>query len=203
MGRVTNDALNIRSGPSLDAGVVRTTYSRHTVEVSNVVTGDPVNGDDRWFQIGTEQFASAAFLEPFVPPDFPEAYAGRWLDVNLTGFYAVAYEWDVPKYAAIITAGRGDRTPKGVFEVLYRVRNETMDSATVGIPEGDPEYYYLENVEFTQYFKWGGYAVHGNYWTNTPDFGRFSSNGCVGLMNRDAAWFWEFLDVGSVVSIHF
>jgi lipoprotein-anchoring transpeptidase ErfK/SrfK len=78
-----------------------------------------------------------------------------------------------------------------------------MDSATVGFPEGHPKYYYLDDVEYTQYFKYGGYAVHGNYWTAPPNFGRFSSNGCVGLMNQDAAWLWEFLDVGSVVSIHF
>jgi hypothetical protein len=42
MGRVTNDVLNIRSGTNLDSGIAGTTYARHTVEISDVVTGDPV-----------------------------------------------------------------------------------------------------------------------------------------------------------------
>jgi lipoprotein-anchoring transpeptidase ErfK/SrfK len=83
------------------------------------------------------------------------------------------------------------------------VFNEIMDSETVGIPEDHPEYYYLENVHFTQYFLWGGYAIHENYWSSPAAFGRFSSNGCVGLMYDDAEWFWNFLDVGSDVHIHF
>jgi hypothetical protein len=153
--------------------------------------------------IGDGRFVTAAYVEPFVAPEIEQGYEGHWIDVNLTGFYAIAYDSWNPRYAAIITAGRGERTPKGVFEILYRVRSETMDSATVDIPPGHPEYYYLENVEFTQYFKYGGYAIHGNYWTEPQNFGAFSSNGCVGLMNRDAEWFWNYLDVGSTVSIHF
>ncbi|MDW8006847.1 MAG: L,D-transpeptidase, partial [Thermomicrobium sp.] len=34
-------------------------------------------------------------------------------------------------------------------------------------------------------------------------FGGFTSNGCVGLLNSDAEWFWNFLTIGSVVSIHY
>jgi hypothetical protein len=203
IGRVTTEMLNIRTEPRLDASIANTTFARHTLIISDVVDGDPVNEDSRWFRVGTDQYVTAAFVEPFIAPEIEHGYQGRWLDVNLTGFYAIGYDGTLPRYAAIITAGRGERTPKGVFEILYRVRSETMDSETVGIPPGDPEYYYLENVEYSQYFKYGGYAVHGNYWTAPHNFGAFSSNGCVGLMNKDAAWFWEFLEVGSTVSVHF
>ena len=106
-------------------------------------------------------------------------------------------------YVAVIAAGRDGKTPLGVFSVQAQVRSETMDSATVGIPPGAPGYYYLENVEFTQYFLDGGYAVHGNYWTPEDRFGNFTSNGCVGLMNQDAEVFWNWMNVGDVVSIHF
>ena len=203
MGRVNNDSLNIRSGPNLEAEIARTTYSRHTLQIFDVVVGDSVNSDNRWFLVGDSQYVSAAFIEPFEAPAPPETFEDFWIDVNLTSFYAVVYHWDTPRYGAIITAGRGDRTPKGVFQVIYRVPSDTMDSATVGIEEGDPEYYYLEDVRYVQYFKEGGYAVHGNYWSDPWNFGQFSSNGCVGLMNRDAEWFWELTDVGSHVSIHF
>jgi hypothetical protein len=130
-------------------------------------------------------------------------FPGTWVDINLETFYATAYENDVPVYAAIITAGRDGRTPIGQFQVNRRVLNETMDSATVGIPEGDPEYYFLEDVSYTQYFLAGGYAIHENYWSSPAAYGRFSSNGCVGLLYDDAAWFWGFLDIGSHVHIHF
>src|SRR5690606_19564080 len=130
-------------------------------------------------------------------------YSGRWLDVNLSNFYAIGYEGSRPVYAAIITAGRDGKTPVGTFNVMYRVRNETMDSATVGIPKGHPNYYYLENVQFTQYFKSGGYAMHQNYWTPKSAFGGFGSNGCVGFLLPDAEWMWGFLSNGSAASIHY
>jgi hypothetical protein len=32
-------------------------------------------------------------------------------------------------------------------------------------------------------------------------FGAFSSNGCIGLLNQDAAWFWSFAVIGTPVHI--
>jgi lipoprotein-anchoring transpeptidase ErfK/SrfK len=145
----------------------------------------------------------ALYLDPMLLPAAPQIYGGHWVDVNLSEFYAVAYDGSTPVHVAIITAGRDGRTPLGVFNVISRVRSETMDSSTVGFPPGHPEYYYLENVEFTQYFFGGGYALHGNYWTAEANFGRFSSNGCVGLMHADAEFFWNWLYIDSVVSVHF
>ncbi len=203
MGRVNNGSLNIRSEPDIDADVVSTTYAGHTLQIYDVVQGYPVDGDDRWFQVGSNEYVAGALMEPFVASTPPETFEDMWLDVNLSNFYAVVYNWGTPRYGAIITAGRGDRTPIGTFQVMYRVPSDTMDSATVGIEEGDPEYYYLEDVRYVQYFKDGGYAVHGNYWSEPQNFGRFSSNGCVSLKNHDAEWVWELTDVGSVVNIHF
>lgn len=200
MAVVTAGELNIRAEPRIDAEILETTYARHTLTVYESVTNIPE--DSRWYRVGDGRYVAAAYVEPFAAPEPPETFEGRWVDVNLSTFYATAYEGDTPVYSALITAGRGDRTPRGTFWIFYRVRNETMDSATVGIPEGDPEYYYLENVEYTQYFKKGGFALHGNYWTPPDQFGAFSSNGCIGLMNDDAAWFWDFFAESGLVNIH-
>lgn len=201
MGIVEATELNVRSAPTADASILTTTFARHTVTVYDVVT----NPDDGglWYRIGDGRYVSAAFVAPFAAPPPDETFAGHWVDVNLSSFYAIAYDGDTPIYSAIITAGRDDRTPLGVYNIFYRVRDETMDSATVGIPKGDPEYYYLEHVMYTQYFKAGGFALHGNFWTPRSQFGGFSSNGCIGLMDADAHWFWRFLDEGSTVSIHY
>jgi hypothetical protein len=204
MGVVTGETLNIRAAPRLGAPIVGATYHRHLVTILDRVTGDPLVGVSLWYRIGPERYVSAADIEPFVPPVPPETYDGHWVDVNLSQFYAVAYDGDQPVYAAIITAGReDDQTPHGVFQIFYRVREETMDAATVGIPEGHPDYYRYEHVQFAQYFQAGGYALHQNYWTPPEQFGSFSSSGCIGLLESDAAWFWEFLANGSTVSIHF
>jgi len=201
MGVVEATELNIRAAPSLDAPVLTTTFARHTVSVYELVT----NADDggRWYRIGEGRYVSAEYVAPFVAPSPPETFDGHWVDVNLSSFYAIAYDGDTPVYSAIITAGRDDRTPLGTYNVFYRVEDETMDSATVGIPKGDPEYYYLEHVMYTQYFKAGGFALHGNYWTPPSQFGGFTSNGCIGLLDADAGWLWRFLGEGSTVNIHF
>ncbi len=200
MGVVTAVELNIRDAPSLNASIVTTTFERHTVTVYELVAS-PDDGD-LWYRVGAGRYLSAWYVEPFAAPPPKETYAGHWVDVNLTEFYAIAYDGPTPVYAAIIAAGRDGKTPIGEFHVFYRVEDEVMDSATVGIPKGDPEYYYLENVLYTQYFKEGGYAIHGNYWTPPSQFGGFTSNGCVGLMNHDAGWFFQFLSEGSMINIH-
>ncbi|HET7034142.1 MAG TPA: L,D-transpeptidase family protein [Thermomicrobiaceae bacterium] len=202
VGIVTADSLNIRSAPQLDAGVVGTTYKRHPVEIQDIVDGDSVNGVTVWYKIGDGQYIAAGWVEPFVPDKPPATYSGHWVDVSLSNFYAVAYDGERPVYAAIITAGRDGKTPTGVYQIFSRVEDETMDSATVGIPKGAPGYYYLEHVMYTQYFKADGYAVHGNWWTDPSNYGGFTSNGCVGLQNSDALWFWNFLSIGSTVQIH-
>lgn len=203
MGEVIGGALNIRSEPSLSAAIVGATYSRYPVTIYDIVPGEAVDGVPVWYKIGEGRYIAAAWVKPLVPVPPPQTYSGNWVDVNLSTFHAVAYEGERPIYAAIITAGRGDRTPPGVYQIFQRVRYETMDSATVGFPPGHPEHYYLENVEFTQYFKADGFAIHGNYWTAPGGFGVFSSNGCIGMMNHDAEWFWNFLGIGSVVAIHY
>ncbi|HET9015631.1 MAG TPA: L,D-transpeptidase family protein [Thermomicrobiaceae bacterium] len=203
VGVVTTDSLNIRSAPSVNAPVVGTTYARHPIMIDGVVQGDAVGGIPVWYEVGQGQYVAAAYVSPFVPSPPPQTFSGHWVDVNLSQFYAVAYDGSQPVYAAIITAGASDNpTPTGVYQVLERVPNATMDSATVGIPKGSPGYYYLTNVLFTQYFKSGGYALHQNWWTPPGNFGNYSTHGCVGLLLPDAQWFWNFLSIGSTVSIH-
>jgi hypothetical protein len=203
IGVITASSVNIRQAPSVQSTIVGTTYNRHPMILQGMVAGDEIGDIPAWYKLGENRYIAAAWMAPFIAPTPPRTYSGRWVDVNLTHFYAVGYEGNIPVYAATLTAGRDGRTPLGEFQVLRRVRNETMDSATVGIPQGHPEYYYLENVQYTQYFRDGGYAMHENYWSHPSAFGRFSSNGCIGLLLNDARWFWDFLSIGSRIHIHF
>ncbi|HEX5166138.1 MAG TPA: L,D-transpeptidase family protein [Thermomicrobiales bacterium] len=203
MGFVSTDALGVRSEPATASPNVDVIYNRRPVEIHGIVRGTVVEGTDAWYIVGDNTYVSAAYIDPLVLQAPPQTFGGHWVDVSLSSFYAVAYDGDTPVYVAIIAAGRDGKTPTGVFQVQYQVRSEIMDSATVGIPPGAPGYYYLENVEYTQYFLAGGYALHGNYWTPEANFGGFTSNGCVGLMNQDAAFFWDWMYPGDDISIHY
>ena len=202
-GKVSTDAVSVRSAPRNDAPAMDVAYSRHPIVIYAIVKGDVREGTDAWYLTDNYGYVPAVYVAPLVLNPPPQTFGGHWVDVNLSQFYAVAYNGSTPAYVAIITAGRDGKTPLGTFNIQSQVRREIMDSATVGIPHGSSGWYYLENVEYTQYFLAGGYALHGNYWTPESSFGNFTSNGCVGLMNTDAAFFWNWLNIGDVVTIHY
>ncbi len=153
--------------------------------------------------------------EPYRPPaprDGPQADANwvglpgeRWIDVNLSTQRVHAMVGNQVVYTAPATTGkRGWATPTGTFRIFSRVYNETMDSATLGIPRNSPEGYYLTNIYFTQYFANGGYALHSNYWQPDSAFGNYpTSHGCVGMRYNDAKFFWEFATYGTRVNVHY
>jgi hypothetical protein len=161
-----------------------------------------VNGEDgaRWYRTDAGNFvpAEAVFI-----PERVEDFTGRWLDVDLNSPARVtAYEGDaeVGSFLAIKGTGRWP-TPTGVFTILRRVANETMNSDSIGIPRLGPGGYHLTNVLFTQYFTGDGSSFHYNYWSSA--WGYPGSHGCLGLTYGDSAWLWEWAHVGTPVVIHY
>ncbi len=128
----------------------------------------------------------------------------HWIDVNLTQQTATAYVGRTPVYVARVSTGKpGWETPTGTFYIGRRVYNETMDSATIGVPRTSPEGYYLTDIYFTQYFTANGVALHYNWWAPRSVFGRQpTSHGCVGMDWADAAFFWTFATSGTPVVVH-
>jgi L,D-transpeptidase catalytic domain/PASTA domain len=127
-------------------------------------------------------------------------FAGRWIDVNLSALTATAYNGSTAVYTALVTAGKkGFATPTGTFTIYNQVRMTDMQSA----PDStDP--YYVKDVEYVQYFKSGGFAIHANYWQPTSVFGHsFTSHGCVSMTTKNALYFWNFADIGTPVYIHY
>ncbi|MGH2355385.1 MAG: L,D-transpeptidase, partial [Chloroflexota bacterium] len=91
-------------------------------------------------------------------------------------------------------------TPPGVFAIQQRIYNETMDSRSIGIPPGHPDFYRLENVLYTQYYTNRGHAIHYAWWHN--NFGHPMSHGCVNLRLSTARWFWNWAGIGTTVIVH-
>jgi lipoprotein-anchoring transpeptidase ErfK/SrfK len=128
----------------------------------------------------------------------------RWIDVNLSRQWVTAMQGDTPVRGIPATTGKpGFGTPVGTFTIFSRVFNETMDSATTGIPRNSAEGYYLKDIYYTQYFADGGYALHTNYWQPGSVFGAYpTSHGCVGMRQADAQFLWEFATFGTKVHVH-
>ncbi len=203
MAMVLSESANVRSAPTTDAPVVTELHAGWPVALYGAETGEDAAGTDLWFRTWSGNYVSAATVGPFVAPQPAETFAGHWVDVDLTTKYAIAYIDATPVFAAITITGKpGFETPTGTFSIFRRVELDTLDSATTGIPNGDPESYRLENVPYVQYFADGGFALHANYWSDPWEYGYARSHGCVNLMEEDAAWFWQFLSIDSTVSIH-
>jgi hypothetical protein len=204
IGTVLSALANVRALPVMDAEVVDVLHGGWPVAIYGAALGDTVADTELWYQVSGGGYVSAALIAPFEPLAREATYSGHWVDVDLTRNVAIAYINDVPVNAVTVITGKaGFETPVGAHTIFARVESETLDSATVGIPKGDPEYYYLPDVPYTQYFATGGFAIHSNYWSDPWQFGTDSSHGCVNMLPEDAAWFWWFLDIGSVVNVHY
>lgn len=130
----------------------------------------------------------------------PAPYTGRWVDVNLTTLRATAYTGTKAGYSARVTTGKpGYATPTGTYFIFSRVRIQDMESQP-----GDAEHYLVKDVQYVQYFRGGGFALHANYWQPPSVFGRANtSHGCVGMVLADAAYFWSFASSGTPVYVHY
>jgi hypothetical protein len=182
-----------------------------------VVITAALRGEDgeQWYRTAEGDYVAASALSfdprpagprpaPFLAPTVPvRTFPGRWLDVSLTEpARLTAYEGTQPVRTMLVIKGVGRwQTPTGVFSIVRRVANETMDSATIGIPRNARGGYYLPNVLFTQYFTDAGHSLHYNYWSSM--FGYAGSHGCLGLTYADSAFLWGWATTGTPISIHY
>ncbi len=129
----------------------------------------------------------------------------HWVDVNLSEQVTVAMRGSEIARVILVTTGQpGWETPAGRFHVVYRVADERMTSAALGIPRDSPDGYDLDHVLYTQYFTDQGHALHDNYWRPLSVFGHeATSHGCVGMVESDALFLWSFVGNGSLVNIHY
>ena len=131
-----------------------------------------------------------------------DSYSGRWLQANLLPTTkVVAYEGQTAVRAMYALRGIARfPTPTGVFSILRRVPNETMDSMTLGIPHDSPYGYLVKNVLYTQYFTPDGASLHDNDWSS--NFGGVGSHGCLGLSLGDSKWLWDWAAIGTPVIVN-
>ncbi len=139
-------------------------------------------GDWDWYQVGINQWVKQTNVARILPTPRPEgATTHRWVSIDLYEQVIIAYDGDRPVFASLVSSGLPQwSTNEGVFNVWLPLERTEMSGS-----EGQPDFYYLEDVTNTLYFD-GPIALHGTYWHNS--FGYRHSHGCVNLSLIDSDW---------------
>jgi LysM repeat protein len=110
----------------------------------------------------------------------------KWIDVDLSQQRVVAYEGETPVRSFIIASGLpGTPTVTGTFRIWAKVPVQDM----YGGNRAAGDYYYIEDVQWVQYF-YQDYAFHAAPWNN--NLGRPGSRGCINMRTEDARWLYDW-----------
>jgi len=181
----------------IDDKFAYTTNLGHNVPI---LVHDRVQAPDgtTWYRVDNGYLAESSVRLPRTPT---QTFSGRWLDADLQEpAMLTAYNGDQMVMNTLAIKGTiANQTPTGVFHILRRVQDETMDSGTLGVDPHGPGGYHLEHVLNTQYFTNDGASIHYNYWSS--NFGYSGSHGCLGLDLEDSQFLWNWADIGTPVVI--
>ncbi len=169
-------------GPPSPAG--RTFYR---YELVSIYAQEVRGSNELWYLIGPDQWVEQSYVAKVtVDPPPPGVGPGeKWIEVDLFEQTLAAYEGERMVYATLISSGRPGPTwtESGLFRIWLKLWHGKMSNPDT--QDGDPAWYYLEDVPWTMYFN-GATALHTSYWHDT--FGFTYSHGCVNLPPRDARW---------------
>jgi hypothetical protein len=194
LGWVVSASLTVRARPGVspDNPPIDEVLHNQRLDILETRTVDGA----RWYRIGEGRWVLGQWVAAALSKPRPASIHAneRWVGVNLGQQTAVAYEGDMPVYAAMVATGMpATPTVQGVFRTWQRLATGKMSggSAATG------GYYYLEGVTWTCYF-YSGYALHTAYWHDA--FGRPRSHGCVNLSPYDAWWIFQWSAPGGANS---
>ena len=89
-------------------------------------------------------------------------------------------------------------TRSGTKVIIERASSITMDSATVGIPKGNPNYYKIK-TQWNLRLTWTGEYIHSAPWSVNAQGTQNVSHGCTNMAPADAQWMFNNSKVGDVV----
>ncbi len=114
----------------------------------------------------------------------------HWIEVDLSAQRSYAYIGTSRVKSFLVSTGTWlHPTVTGVFKVYVKYRYANMSGPG----------YFLPDVPYVMYF-YHDYGLHGTYWHH--NFGVPMSHGCVNYSIPDAAWLFDFTNIGTIVYIH-
>jgi lipoprotein-anchoring transpeptidase ErfK/SrfK len=138
---------------------------------------------------------------PLVPKAYQVSSAppfNKLLEVDLVTKRMYAYQQGTLIRTFLVTAGApATPTPIGQFQIFEKLPMQNMSGYNT-----NGTMYYQPDVQWVNYFD-GSDAIHGNYWRPLSYFGNInSSHGCVGVVNSDAEWIYDWAPIGTTVIVH-
>jgi hypothetical protein len=110
----------------------------------------------------------------------------KHIEIYLDRQLLVAFESDVPVYAARVATGqRNYESPTGWFRTFHKRPTYHMTGGA-----DDTTVFDLPGVPWDSYITDRGVALHGTYWHN--DFGHPHSHGCINMTPQDAKWIYRW-----------
>ncbi len=101
-----------------------------------------------------------------------------------------------------ITGGKsGFETRSGTKLIVEKFAEKRMDAATVGISQGDPEYYDIPDVQYAQRVTFTGEFLHAAPWSVSAQGSYNVSHGCVGMSTDNAQWLFNLTHRGDPVEV--
>lgn len=192
-------AANVRAGPSPDAPLLGELGGGEYLKVLAEEQGDEVAGSATWYRIDGGRFAGGYVHSSLVarvpaprantaPPPPDEQLGDKpWIVVDRPTHTLTLMRNGQPDFATYVSLGKaGQDTPEGDYQTWGKYRADRMSNAAN--PEADHPY-NLPNVPYVQYYKDGGYAIHGTYWHD--QFNTNESQGCINLTVTDAAYLFS------------
>lgn len=204
------ECVIVRDGPSVEANVV--TRLRNHVILK--VGGKVLHENRTWYKIIFDEYLR-----------YPERVEGDWyiaseyVDVLLdegdktlwedgsttTKKYIIVDRSKQKLYAyddeelfmetAISTGLELSPTPAGTFTIFKKTPSRYMQGPLPGFTD----FYDLPGVPWNLYFTHEGAVIHGAYWHDS--FGLRYSHGCVNLSPEDAKMLYEWVGLGTKVTV--
>lgn len=122
----------------------------------------------------------------FTPPQD----GSRWIEVDISAQTLRAWEGSRLVFETLVSTGRPETpTVAGTFAVQSKIDSQRMRGPGYDLPDVPAVMYFFLN-----------YAIHGAYWHD--DFGQVMSHGCVNMDPDEAAFLFDWAEIGTPVHVH-
>ena len=198
-----------------DSAVTDAAYRRAIEQAVSVETQPATEGSWGWLDNRQLMWRPKEFWQPGTTVSVNAPIAGyqtgedKWVGEDLTGSMTIGRRQvstvDIASHRMRVTRGgqtvksfpvssgkpgKDTETRSGMKVVIGKQKEMTMDAATLGIDEDDPDYYKVEtnyNVRVT----WTGEFVHSAPWSVSAQGNTNVSHGCVNMAPKNAKWFYD------------
>ena len=198
-----------------DSAVTDAAYRRAIEQAVSVETQPATEGSWGWLDNRQLMWRPKEFWQPGTTVSVNAPIAGyqtgedKWVGEDLTGSTTIGRRQvstvDIASHRMRVTRGgqtvksfpvssgkpgKDTETRSGMKVVIGKQKEMTMDAATLGIDEDDPDYYKVEtnyNVRVT----WTGEFVHSAPWSVSAQGNTNVSHGCVNMAPKNAKWFYD------------